>query len=115
MGAAERFDSSLDRLGEGLGRADRHAGLRGCCTGPMPPLSRKSAEPMAARMDSLHASARQVQRRWPATRVSGSALAAAGQAKNHPMTQQDEKTSRRVWLMQPLPAWASARSSWLSL
>ena len=37
---------------------DRHAGLKGCCTGQMPPLSRKRMEPLAARMDPLHASAR---------------------------------------------------------
>lgn len=37
---------------------DRHAGLKGYCTGLMLPLSRKSFEPMAARVDPLHASAR---------------------------------------------------------
>ena len=37
---------------------DRHAGLKGYCTGLMLPLSRKSVEPMAARVDPLHASAR---------------------------------------------------------
>ncbi len=41
-----------------LGTCDRHAGLKGYCTGLMLPLTRKSVEPMAARIDPLHASAR---------------------------------------------------------
>ena len=55
MEAAERFDRYLAHLAGGLGHADRHAGLRGYCTGLMLPLSRKSVEPMAARVDPLHA------------------------------------------------------------
>ena len=55
---SERFDRYLDHLAQGLGRANRHAGLRGYCTGLMLPLSRKSVEPMAAHLDPLHASAR---------------------------------------------------------
>lgn len=58
MNAAERFDHYLEHLSEGLGHADRHAGLRGYCTGLMLPLSRKSVEPMAARVDPMHVSAR---------------------------------------------------------
>ena len=58
MNAAERFDSYLEHLSEGLGHADRHAGLRGYCTGLMLPLSRKSVEPMAARVDPRHVRAR---------------------------------------------------------
>ncbi|RQR46584.1 IS701 family transposase [Burkholderia sp. Bp9126] len=58
MNASERFDCYLKHLSEGLGHADRHAGLQGYCTGLMLPLSRKSVEPMAARVDPLHASAR---------------------------------------------------------
>ena len=58
MNAAGRFDQYLEHLSEGLGHADRHAGLRGYCTGLMLPLSRKSVEPMAARVDPMHASAR---------------------------------------------------------
>jgi SRSO17 transposase len=48
----------MDHLAEGLGHLDRHAGLKGYCTGLMLPLARKSVEPMAARVDPLHASAR---------------------------------------------------------
>ncbi len=58
MNTAERFDHYLEHLSEGLGHSDRHAGLRGYCTGLMLPLSRKSVEPMAARVDPMHASAR---------------------------------------------------------
>ncbi len=58
MEVAERFDRYVEHLSAGLGHADRHAGLRGYCTGLMLPLSRKSVEPMAARLDPLHASAR---------------------------------------------------------
>ncbi|VTY30041.1 DDE superfamily endonuclease [Xylophilus ampelinus] len=58
MNAAERFDSHLEHLSEGLGHADRHAGLRAYCTGLMLLLSRKSVEPMAARVNPIHASAR---------------------------------------------------------
>ena len=58
MDASERFDRYLAHLSQGLGHADRQAGLRGYCTGLMLPLPRKSVEPMAARLDPLHASAR---------------------------------------------------------
>lgn len=58
MGVAERFDQYLDHLAQGLGHIDRRAGLRGYCTGLMLPLARKSVEPMAARVDPVHARAR---------------------------------------------------------
>jgi len=58
MGASERFDRYMDYLAEGLGHMDRHAGLKGYCTGLMLPLARKSVEPMAARVDPQRASAR---------------------------------------------------------
>jgi hypothetical protein len=45
-------------IAQGPGHADRHAGLKGYCTGLMLPLARKSVEPMAARVDPQHASAR---------------------------------------------------------
>ncbi len=58
MKASERFDAYLDYLSDGLGHADRDAGLRGYCTGLMLPLARKSVEPMAAGLDPLHVRAR---------------------------------------------------------
>jgi SRSO17 transposase len=58
MSARQRFERYLAHLAEGLGHVDRHAGLNDYCTGLMLPLSRKSVEPMAARVDPLHASAR---------------------------------------------------------
>ena len=58
MNAAKEFNQYIAHLSEGLGHADRHAGLSGYCTGLMLPLSRKSVEPMAARVDPLHVSAR---------------------------------------------------------
>ncbi|MDP3083884.1 MAG: IS701 family transposase [Rubrivivax sp.] len=44
------FDRYMTHLCAGLGHADRHAGLRGYCTGLMAPLQRKSVEPMAAHL-----------------------------------------------------------------
>lgn len=58
MNATKEFNQYTAYLSEGLGHADRHAGLSGYCTGLMLSLSRKSVEPMAARVDPLHASAR---------------------------------------------------------
>ena len=58
MNTASDFDHYLTHLSAALGHADRHAGLSGYCTGLMLPLSRKSVEPMAARIDPLHASAK---------------------------------------------------------
>jgi SRSO17 transposase len=58
MDANDRFEQYLGHVADGLGHADRHAGLQGYCTGLMLPLSRKSVEPMAARVDPLHASAK---------------------------------------------------------
>ncbi len=58
MGASERFERYMEHLAAGLGHADRHAGLKGYCTGLILPGARKSVEPMAARIDPLHAGAR---------------------------------------------------------
>lgn len=58
MDASERFEQYMEHLAAGLGHTDRHAGLRGYCTGLLLPGARKSVEPMAARVDPLHASAR---------------------------------------------------------
>jgi SRSO17 transposase len=58
MDARDQFERYMEHLADGLGHADRRAGLRGYCTGLMLPLSRKSVEPMAARVDPLHASAK---------------------------------------------------------
>ena len=58
MDIAKEFDNYMAHLMQGLGHADRHAGLTGYCTGLMLPLSRKSVEPIAARVDPLHASAK---------------------------------------------------------
>ena len=58
MGASERFEHYMEHLAAGLGHADRHAGLRGYCTGLILPGARKSVEPMAARIDPLRAGAR---------------------------------------------------------
>lgn len=58
MDTAERFEQYLQHLSDGLGHQDRHAGLRGYCTGLMQPLARKSVEPMAAQLDPKRVSAR---------------------------------------------------------
>ncbi len=58
MNELEEFERYMRHLSEGLGHADRHAGLRGYCTGLMSPLSRKSVEPMAAHLDPLKARSR---------------------------------------------------------
>ncbi len=58
MNASQRFEAYLAHLAEGLGHADRHAGLRGYCTGLMLPLKRKRVEPIAASVDPLPVSAR---------------------------------------------------------
>lgn len=58
MNAAQRFEAYMEHLAEGLGHADRHAGLKGYCTGLMLPLERKSVEPIAAGVDPMHVSAR---------------------------------------------------------
>jgi SRSO17 transposase len=55
---ASDFDQYLKHLSNALGHADRRTGLRDYCTALMLPLSRKSIEPMAARVDPLHASAK---------------------------------------------------------
>lgn len=46
----KEFERYMAHLSGGLGHADRHAGLRGYCTGLMSPLKRKSVEPMAAHL-----------------------------------------------------------------
>ena len=50
MKELREFERYMTHLSEGLGHADRHAGLRGYCTGLMAPLKRKSVEPMAAHL-----------------------------------------------------------------
>jgi len=58
MEAFKEFERFIAHLCEGLGHADRHAGLKGYCTGLMLPLARKSVEPMAASLEPLRVSAR---------------------------------------------------------
>jgi SRSO17 transposase len=58
MDDLQEFEQYMGHLSEGLGHADRHAGLLGYCTGLMSPLSRKSVEPMAAHVDPLKLSSR---------------------------------------------------------
>jgi SRSO17 transposase len=53
MEELREFECYLAHLSEGLGHADRHAGLRGYCTGLMAPLKRKSVEPMASHLAPL--------------------------------------------------------------
>ena len=48
------FETYMAHLSDGLGHRDRHAGLRGYCSGLMSPLARKSVEPMAAHLDPMH-------------------------------------------------------------
>ena len=50
MEELREFERYMAHLSEGLGHSDRHAGLRGYCTGLMAPLDRKSVEPMAAHL-----------------------------------------------------------------
>jgi SRSO17 transposase len=50
MKELREFERYLAHLGEGLGHADRQAGLRGYCAGLIAPLKRKSVEPMAAHL-----------------------------------------------------------------
>ena len=57
MDLSKKFELFMAHLAKGLGHADQQAGLSRHCTGLMLPLSRKSVEPMAARLDPLHASA----------------------------------------------------------
>jgi SRSO17 transposase len=52
------FERYMVHLSEGLGHADRHAGLRGYCTGLMSPLQRKSVEPMAAHLAPMNTRSR---------------------------------------------------------
>ena len=52
------FERYMAHLSEGLGHADRNAGLQGYCTGLLSPLARKSVEPMAAHVDPLKVSSR---------------------------------------------------------
>ena len=58
MRGAREFSRYIEHLSEGLGYSDRHAGLSGYFTGLIFPLTCKSVEPLAARVDPLHASAR---------------------------------------------------------
>lgn len=47
----KKFERYLEHLAQGLGHADRRAGLMGYCAGLMAPLKRKSVEPMAAHLE----------------------------------------------------------------
>ena len=50
MNELVEFERYMEHLCAGLGHSDRHAGLRGYCTGLMAPLKRKSVEPMASHL-----------------------------------------------------------------
>ena len=53
-----RFEAYLDHLCSAFGHAHRSEGLRGYCRGLMLSLARKSAEPLAASIDSHAVQAR---------------------------------------------------------
>jgi SRSO17 transposase len=57
-GGKERFEEYVQTLGEAIGHADRHGPLRAYLTGLLLSGERKSVEPMAARIDPRHLSAR---------------------------------------------------------
>ncbi len=48
MDTSKEFEDDLMQLAQGLGHADRHAGLNEYCSGLTLPLSRKNVEPVAA-------------------------------------------------------------------
>ena len=54
MDDLSEFEAYMAHLSDGLGHRDRHAGLRGYCSGLMLPLARKSVEPMAAYLEPMH-------------------------------------------------------------
>lgn len=58
MSASQRFEQYLEHLATGLEHTDRHAGLKGYCTGLMLPIRRKSVAPLAAHVDPLHVQAK---------------------------------------------------------
>ena len=58
MDVANEFNAYMAYLMQGLGDSGWHSGLSSYCIGLMLPLSRKFVEPMAARVDPLHASAK---------------------------------------------------------
>ena len=53
-----RCDDSVKRPARAVGHQDRHEPLRAYLTGLCLPIERKSIEPLAARVDPLHVSAR---------------------------------------------------------
>ena len=57
-GGEQRFEDYVQRLGQAIGHVDRHAPLRAYVTGLLLSGERKSVEPMAARIDPRHVSAR---------------------------------------------------------
>jgi SRSO17 transposase len=57
-GGEKRFEEYVHKLGEAIGHADRHEPLRAYLTGLLLSGERKSVEPMAARVDPRHVSAR---------------------------------------------------------
>jgi len=58
MDDLQEFEAYMAHLSQGLGHADRHAGLRGYTAGLMSPVQRKSVEPMAAHVDPLNVRSR---------------------------------------------------------
>ena len=54
MDELSEFEAYMAHLGDGLGHRDRHAGLRGYCSGLTSPLARKGVGPMAAHLDPMH-------------------------------------------------------------
>jgi SRSO17 transposase len=57
-GGEKRFEEYVQKLGEAIGHADRHEPLQAYLTGLLLSGERKSVEPMAARIDPRHVSAR---------------------------------------------------------
>lgn len=97
--ARKRFETYVDRLGEAVGHADRVEPLRAYLTGLLLPGDRKSVEPMAARVDPRHASARHQSMHHFVATAPWDDHEVLGVAVDHAIVQMERHAPVEAWLV----------------
>src|SRR3569833_2371126 len=95
----ERFGGYVERLGDGLGHADRRAPLRAYTTGLLLPGERKSVEPMAARVDPFRVGAAHQSLHHSVAKAAWDDAALLSAVRDHALPAMLERGPVRAWIV----------------
>lgn len=95
----KRFEAYLERLTRVIGHADRKEPLRAYVTGLLLPGDRKSVEPMAARIDPRHVSARHQSMHHFVAKAPWSDFAVLAAARDYALTGLERHGPVATWIV----------------